>query len=161
MKRSLSLVSAAMLLGVAHIAGLSSGAGATSSTSVSVGNPISVTNRLLVTVPVEIVCAPLSGDVDFGSSLVVDIKQASGKSVSEGTAFVGGMEGGTVSVTCDGSTVNTVPVTVVGDGPFHGGGAVAFVSFEHEVGTCTSPFGCQVTASDSGTFGPAGVRLRG
>jgi hypothetical protein len=150
-------------LSVAIVLGASSTAGASGSVTVTIGGPIQVTNRLLVSVPVNVVCDPLSGDTVLVDRVSVQLQQANGKTVSQGSASV---EGGPFSpflgspfLTCDGSTVNTVTVKIVGSGPFHGGKAIATASATHTVGTCS--FFCSPTDTESGVVGPSGVNVRG
>jgi hypothetical protein len=163
MKRQiLAALCSTILLSLGLALGASSTAGASGSVAVSVGSPIQVTNRVMVSVPVNVVCDPLEGDTAV-DRVYVQVQQANGKSVTSGSATV---EAGPVSpfkgnpfLTCDGTTVNTVTVNVVGNGPFHGGGAIVTASATHSVGSCT--FFCQITDTESAAVGPVGAQLRG
>ena len=162
MKRRLwSSVFVAALVGIAATFALSSPAGA-AGMSVTVGSPIQVANRLLVTVPVNVVCDPLDG-TPIADNVSVQIEQVNGKSVSSGQATLSGGPAspvrGDTFLTCDGTTVNTLNVKIVGSGPFHGGGAIVSASASHAVGSCT--FFCTTTASESASPGPTPVNLRG
>lgn len=125
-----------------------------------------LTNRILVTVPVTIVCAPLTDPSTALDDVSVSIEQASGRTVSTGSGEVSGgpfsNSGGQPFLTCDGSTQNIVAVIVLpgsGSGPFHGGPAIFTISATHASGSCT-PF-CQETGSESAQFGPASVSIKG
>jgi hypothetical protein len=153
-------------LGFAMVAGPSP-AGATGPTmSVTIGGPIKVANHLLLTVPVNVVCDPI-GDATtttISDNVSVTVAQANGKSVSQAQALVSGgplsMSGNpNPFLTCDGSTVNHVVVRATGNGPFHGGGAVASASAGHSVGTCT--FFCTSTAFENGSTGQVAVNVKG
>jgi hypothetical protein len=132
---------------------------------VTIGSPIRISNRLMVSVPGDVVCDPVAGDTVLVDRVTVQIQQANGKTVSQGSASVEGGSfspfGGTPFLTCDGSTVNTVTVNVVGNGPFHGGGAIAAASATHTAGTCFSPGFCQPAGTESGNTGLTSVKLQG
>jgi hypothetical protein len=161
-RRILATLCSVALLSLALVLGASSGASASGSLTVSLGSPLQVTNRVMVTVPVHVVCDPLTGDTAV-DRVYVQVQQANGKSISSGSATI---EAGPVSpyrgtpfLTCDGSTVNTVNVNVVGNGPFHGGGAIVTAAATHSVGFCS--FFCQITDTETAAIGPMGAQLRG
>jgi len=139
-------------------------ASADSGMTVALGQP-TLTSRLLVTVPVTVVCDPLS-DPTYSDDVYVSIQQASGRSVSTGS---GRVDGGPQSMgpsapvfTCDGTTQNAISVSVVpdiGSSPFHGGPAIFQVYASHSAGTCS--YYCVVTATESGHVGPISVNLKG
>ncbi len=147
--------------------GLVSSAGATTpSMTVTIGSPIKVTDRLLVSVPVSVVCAPIGnpGDTTLTDSVTVSISQAHGKTVSSGSAT---MSAGPFSpqnptspgfLTCDGTTVNSVTVQILGNGVFRAGGAIVSASALHTVGSCNGF--CSSDGSESVSVGPMGVRFK-
>jgi hypothetical protein len=153
-------------LGIAMVAGPSPAGAAGPTMSVTITGPIKVANHLLLTVPVDVVCDPI-GDATtttLSDSVSVTVAQVNGKSVSQAQGFLsGGPQSLTGNpnpfLTCDGSTVNHVAVSAVGNGPFHGGGAVASASAGHSVGTCT--FFCTSTAFENGSTGQIAVNLKG
>jgi len=137
-QRILAALCSVTLLSLGLVLGASSTAGASGSVTVSVGSPIQVTNRVMVSVPVKVVCDPLAGDT-FVDRVYVQVQQANGRDVSSGSASFEAGPGspfkGAPFLTCDGSTVNTVTVNVVGNGPFHGGGAIVTAAATHTVGS--------------------------
>jgi hypothetical protein len=159
---------AAIMCGAALFSGLPS-AGATEAMTVTVGSPVQITDRLMVTVPVQVVCAPIGnpGDITTSDTVTVSLSQANGRSVSHGTATVSAGPSSPYNpnspgfLTCDGATVNPVTLQVLGSGPFHGGGAIISVTAAHSVGTCIFPGYCPADASESASVGPMGVNLQG
>jgi hypothetical protein len=98
----------------------------------------------------------------------VNLRQASGRDINTGSGVVAGGPfspyGGTAFLTCDGSTQNTVTVSVVpdsGSGPFHGGPAIMTASAYHAVGTCVFPGFCQTTAFETAQIGPTAINMSG
>jgi hypothetical protein len=122
----------------------------------TVGAPIRVTNRLLVSVPIQVVCQPIGnpGDITLNDSVSVSLSQANGQSVSTGSAMVSSgpfspqNPTGTGLFTCDGSTLNTLTVQVLGNGTFHGGGAILTASAFHSTGTRIFQRFCQSTGTN-------------
>jgi hypothetical protein len=164
--RPLSLFTFAGAAGLALAASAMPASAATGMT-VTVERP-SLTARVLVTVPVDVVCDPLSGDTVLSDSVQVTLRQAAGRSVSTGSGTVAGGAfspfGGNAFLTCDGTTHNHVIVNVLpdaGSGPFHGGQAIITVSASHAVGTCPFPGFCQSTGSEGATVGPTAVGISG
>jgi hypothetical protein len=162
-RRVLSVAGLAFLAPLALIATGLPPASAQNSVTITVGK-VKLTDRILVTVPVNIVCAPLP-DTAIGDDVSVSIVEAVGKQVSTGSGEVGGGPdsafGGQPFLTCDGSTNNIVVVSVLpasGSGPFKKGKAIFTIRVTHTTGTCSN--GCQETASESGQFGPASVNMR-
>jgi hypothetical protein len=163
--RALSSVFVATVLFATAMFGLAaSSAGATGTVTITLGAP-TVTNKLLVTVPVQVVCDAQNGDPTNLDFVHVDLSQANGKTVTTGMGQVAGGPGSFFTnnvgpfLTCDGTTVNHVAVTVLGNGQYKGGGAIITVTASQSVGSgCT--FGC-VTSSESATVGPTGIKLRG
>ena len=154
----------------AAVFGMASTAGATTpQLTLTIGTPIQVTNRLLVSVPIQVVCEPIGnpGDITLNDSVSVSLSQANGKSVSTGSAMVSSgpfspqNPTGTGLFTCDGSTVNTLTIHVLGNGTFHGGGAILTASAFHSVGTCVFQGFCQSSGNESASVGPVGIQLRG
>jgi hypothetical protein len=163
--KALSSVFVATVLFATAMFGLAaSSAGATGIMTITVGTP-TVTNKLLVTVPVQVVCDAQNGDPTEMDLVHVDLSQANGKTVTTGSGQVAGGPGDFFTnnvgpfLTCDGKTVNNVAVTVLGNGQYKGGGAIITVNASQSVGTGCS-FGC-VTASESATVGPTGIKLHG
>jgi hypothetical protein len=171
-KALLGFAVAVSSLGLATLSGSSSASAVdsaltqTGSVTVAIGAPIEVTNRLLVTLPVEVVCAAIgdSSTVPLGDLVYVTVVQAHGKSVSQAQGQL--LAGPTTTssnpnpfLTCDGSTVNEIVLSAVGTGPFHGGPAVAFAGASHTVGTCN--VFCNQTEFETGSIGPIGVNVKG
>ena len=161
-RRILAAFCSAIVVSLGLVVGASTTAGATGTMTVKISSPIQVTNKLMVSIPVQVVCDPLEGDTTV-DRVAVQVQQANGKSVSSAS---GSVEGGAASpfrgepfLTCDGTTVNTVVVNVVGNGPFHGGGAIVSASATHAVGSCT--FFCQQTDSEFAGLGPVAMQMRG
>jgi hypothetical protein len=169
-RRVLSGVILAVLACSAAVFAMASTAGATTpQLTLTVGTPIRVTNRLLVSVPIQVVCQPIGNpaDITLNDSVNVSLSQANGKSVSTGSAMVSSgpfspqNPTGTGLFTCDGSTVNTLTVQVLGNATFRGGGAILTASASHSVGTCIFQGFCQSSGNESASVGPVGVPLRG
>lgn len=137
-------------------------ASADSGMTLSVGS-MTLSARVLLTVPVTVVCAPLSDPNTFADDVSVTVQQASGRSIVTGSGEVGGGSGspfgGGPFLTCDGSTQNTVNVQIVPSTPFHGGPAIVTVSALHASGSC-DPF-CQITGSESASLGPTKMNIKG
>src|SRR3954454_12175687 len=100
---------------------------------VSIGRP-RLEARVLVDVPTTVVCQSLGSDTTLADSVTVRLRQASRRALSTGSGTVAGGPfspfGGVAFLTCDGSTHNTVTVSVLpdsGSGPFHGGPAILTV----------------------------------
>jgi hypothetical protein len=134
--------------------------------TITVGTPM-LTSRLLLTVPVSVVCAPLP-DTPISDFVSVSVEEAYGRSVSTGSATVGGgpgsVYGGNTFLTCDGVTQNVVMLSVLpdsGSGPFHGGGAIFTVQASHAAGTCEFPGFCQATGSEGAQVGPTSIHIKG
>jgi hypothetical protein len=132
--------------------------------TLSVGTP-ALTSRTLLSVPVTVVCAPLT-DPTLDDTVSVSVQQANGRSVSTGSTTVSGgpfsLSGDNPFLTCDGVTKNVVTVSVLPDsgiGPFHGGGAIFTVQAFHSAGTCS--FFCQATSSESAKVGPTSIGIKG
>jgi hypothetical protein len=140
----------------------SSSASADPGMTVSVGSS-TLTARVLLTVPVVVVCAPLSDPNTFSDDVSVTVQEASGRSINTGMGEVAGGSGspfgGGGFLTCDGSTHNTVMVNIVPNAPFHGGPAIFTVSASHTSGSC-DPF-CQITGSESASNGPTSMTIKG
>jgi hypothetical protein len=133
----------------------------------TIGRP-SLTARILMEVPATVVCDSLGGDQTLSDSVTVSVRQASGRTISTGSGHVAGgpfsVFGGVPFLTCDGTTVNTVVVSVLpdaGSGPFHGGPAIITVDAGHSVGTCVFPGFCQTTGSESAHIGPTAINISG
>lgn len=113
-------------------------------------------NKVVVTVPLRVVCDPLTGsDWETGQEVTLtdlqlygeaQVLQAAGRSMAYGAGYLSGR------ATCDGSTVNAMDavVSATGGTPFKPGAAVvgARVYAESDIG------------SSSGSTGPLSVRLR-
>ena len=165
--RKASFVGVASLVvpvGVAAVAD-SPSAFADTGMTLSVGSP-TLTSRLLLSVPVTIVCSPTS-DPTLSDYLSVSIQQAYGRTVSTGSATMGGgpfsVYGGNPFLNCDGVTSNQITVNVLpdrGSRPFHGGAAIITVDASHSAGTCEF-FSCQVTGSDDAEVGPSSITIKG
>src|SRR3954447_8028301 len=115
--------SLAGLIGVSGLAAAAAGvtfasgsAVATSGMELSVGRP-TLEARVLVEVPTNVVCQSLGSDTTLVDSVTVRLSQASGRSVSTGSGTVAGGPfspfGGVGFLTCDGSTQNSVTVSVL------------------------------------------------
>jgi len=117
-----------------------SAAGATTNT-ITVGPKGQLTSRILISMPVTIVCDPLTGNAAV-SNVTVNLQQANGKQVSSAQGTADTFSGAAAPfLTCDGVTQNTVVVQLTpnpGSGPFHGGGAIATADFVY--GTDTGNF---------------------
>jgi hypothetical protein len=144
-----------------------SGSATAAGMQLTVGRP-DLTAKILVEVPATVVCDSLDGAQTLADSVTVSLKQASGSSINTGSGHVAGgpfsVFGGVPFLTCDGTTVNTVVVSVVpdaGSGPFHGGPAIITVDAAHSVGTCTFPGFCQSTGSESAHIGPTSIKITG
>lgn len=166
-RRLFVLVGIALLAPVALGAISLSSASAGTGMSLSIGKP-AVQSRLLVTVPVTVVCAPLT-DMTLVDSVSVTIEQASGRTISSGFGTVTGgpfsmQQSNPPFLSCDGVTPNSVAVSVLpsqGSGPFHGGPAILTVSAGHSAGTCVFPGFCQVTGTESAQIGATSVNMAG
>jgi len=125
--------------------------------TVSLTNPLTVTNRLLITATVTVVCDPLPGEFTFFDFAAVQVSQADGQAINSGSGFSGQL------LTCDGVTVNRVPMTITpnpGSGPFHSGPAIAIATATHSTGDSCGP-GCIFnTQQEDGTTGWIPVKLR-
>src|SRR6516164_10847585 len=107
-RKVLSLLGVPLLALSALGLGSASQASAQSDMSLTIGKP-TVTSRLLVDVPVTIVCAPLS-DPTISDDVSVSVQQASGRSISTGSAsvFAGPYsmnQSNPPFLTCDGTTL--------------------------------------------------------
>jgi hypothetical protein len=139
-----------------------SAARATTNT-ITVGSNATLSHRLLISVPVTVVCDPLT-DSFIDASVTVNVQQANGRQIAtaSGTAF-----GDSTFLTCDGVTQNQVVVQVTPNPsgpPFHGGAAFVTASFLVEYGINPVFPGCgcfQVTNSDSGSSPITQVSLSG
>src|SRR5438093_8028893 len=126
------------VVGCLTLVGLTAGVGtakAFGSLGVSVGSA-TLTARVLLTVPVEVTCAPLDPIQFYGDSGVT-VEQAVGKQIAFGS-------GSFTDFICD-NAPHTVNVDVLArtDGPpFHGGSAVARGSAS-VCGYLGGEFGCQ------------------
>jgi len=155
--RSIKIVS--VLLAVfALLAALGTGSAYAASVSVSLGGSAQLTNRIITTANVTVVCDPLPGQVQFGDAVIVQIAQASGRTISRGTGSSG------QTLTCDGQTVNDVTITVSpdsGSGPFHGGNASAIAAAFHATGDSCGD-GCVTNIqTESADTGWVTISLRG
>ena len=141
-----------------------SAAGAATNT-ITVGSTATLSSRLLISVPVTVVCDPLT-DSFIDASVSVNVQQASGRQIAHasGTLLATAFAGSTNFLTCDGVTQNNVVVQATPDSgspPFHGGPALVTASFLVENGIF---FGCcsfQVTNSDFGSSPITTVSLHG
>jgi|SRR5579859_1031305 len=141
------------------------------STTVGAAGPVTVTiqsssfaivNRLAISVPVAVVCDPLSG-TPWYSNVSVTIQQASGQGIIQASATLNS-NGGSPFLTCDGTTTNLVTVQVVptSNDLFHGGGAIVSATASYTTcgyvfyGFCYYPF---TTESGQSTLVP--VNLKG
>ncbi|MFF0265154.1 hypothetical protein [Kribbella sp. NPDC004536] len=128
-------------------------ASATTNT-ISIGSNATLSHRLLISVPVTVVCDPLT-DTFIDTSVSVNVQQANGKQIATATGQL--FSRSTNFLTCDGVTLNHVVVQATpnaGSPPFHGGPAFATASFSVEYGINPLFPGCgcfQVTNSDSGS----------
>jgi hypothetical protein len=164
--RLLSLAGLAVLAQLAF--GVMSISSVSAANAVTIGTgTVTVSARILVTIPVKVVCAPLT-DTAIADSVNVSIEQASGKTtVSTGSGLVAGGPSSfepqdPLFLNCDGTTKNTVKVSVLpgqGSGPFHAGAAIITINVSHTAGTCPSPGFCQATGSESAQLGPVAVKL--
>jgi hypothetical protein len=141
-----------------------SAAGATTSATtntITVGSTATLSSRLLISVPVTVVCDPLT-DSFIDASVSVNVQQANGRQIATASGFA---FGGPTFLTCDGVTQNQVVVQATpnaGSPPFHGGAALVTASFLVEYGITFPDCGCfQVTNSDSGSSPITTVSLHG
>jgi hypothetical protein len=139
-----------------------SAARATTNT-ITVGSKATLSSRLLISVPVTVVCDPLT-DTFIDSFVSVNVQQANGRQIATASGFA---SGGPAFLTCDGVTQNQVVVQATpnaGSPPFHGGPALVTASFGVEYGINPLFPGCgcfQVTNSDSGSSPITTVSLHG
>lgn len=143
------------------------GASAASATTntITVGSTATLTSRLLISVPVTVVCDPLT-DSFIDASVSVNVQQANGRQIANasGTVLATEFSGATNFLTCDGVTQNNVVVQATpnpGSPPFHGGPALVTASFTVEYGIIFPGCCFQVTNSDSGSSPITTVSLHG
>jgi hypothetical protein len=141
-----------------------SAAGATTSATtntITVGSTATLTSRLLISVPVSVVCDPLT-DSFIDASVSVNVQQANGRQIANASGTVFAFS--TNFLTCDGVTQNLVVVQATpnaGSPPFHGGPALVTASFLVEYGIIFPGCCFQVTNSDSGSSPITTVSLHG
>ena len=142
---------------------LAGSAGADSNLTAKLGTA-TLTARILIHVPVQVVCAPLGGTYVVADTVMVNVQEAAGKSVSSGSGqVVGGSfyAGPTCLFTCDGVTKNVVTVPVVpatGSGPFHKGTAIVTVNVGHSTDDCQYG-GCGGGGAASAVIGPRALKI--
>jgi hypothetical protein len=115
--------------------------------TITVGPTADLTVKVAISVPVSIVCDPLTDAFYVSSSVSVSVKQANGKQISSASGILYG--DGSMLI-CDGSTQNNIVMKVMpdpGSGPFKNGAAYATASF-----TYGDPMG---GVADSGNTGGA------
>jgi len=98
--------------------------------TITVGPTADLTVKVAISVPVSIVCDPLTYPVYF-SSVSVSVKQANGKQISSAS---GALYGDGSMLICDGTTQNNFVVKILpdaGSGPFKNGAAYATASFAY------------------------------
>jgi len=101
--------------------------------TITVGPTADLTVKVAISVPVSIVCDPLTDPVYF-SSVSVSVKQANGKQISSAS---GTLYGDGSMLICDGSTQNNIVMKIMpdaGSGPFKNGAAYATASFSYSDG---------------------------
>src|SRR5215469_13814834 len=130
-----------------------SAARATTNT-ITVGSNATLSHRLLISVPVTVVCDPLT-DTFIDSVVYVNVQQANGRQIATASGSLYSSST-TNFLTCDGVTQNHVVVQATPNAsgpPFHGGAAFATATFLVENGILFGGgCGCyQVTNSDSGS----------
>ena len=122
----------------ACIALLASAAPAWAATNtITVGPIASLTVKVAISVPVTIVCDPLT-DAGSSSTITVKIKQANGKQISSASGEVKAYPGDANMLVCDGSTQNNVVVQAMpdqGSSPFRNGAAYVTASFAYQAGS--------------------------
>jgi hypothetical protein len=131
--------------------------------TVSVGTS-TLSHRVLLTVPVTVVCDALADPNTYADEVSVSVQQASGRTISSGSASLGGGHffGGTELLTCDGATKNRLTISVLpasGSGPFHSGAAIFTISASHESGSCDPS--CVFTGGEDAQIGQASFKIKG